>query len=159
MNGLDFLNRLAGKTDTIVAKAAADQEAREGTRCRSAHVFADLLDAAVEGGEKGVRVEARLTLKDIVGPFAGEYGDRWLYKFHEEDTCNLLVWWSSSKPPVEKGATDLLKFTVVKHEEYQGVKQTVIQRVKTVKAEVEAAKKRRTKNREEGRNDDGTDGE
>lgn len=166
MSGNDFLERLKNRVSSTVTKATAEQEERDGPRCKSDHLFVAEAEVAAQlaeddgtGKVKKPRVEARLTLVDVLGPFAGEWGDRWAYKYHQEGTCNVLMWWTSSKSPVEKGQTDLLKFTVDKHEVYEGVKQTKITRVTTVKAEVEAAKKRRKKNQDEGKNDDGTDRE
>lgn len=160
-----FLDRLNARVDSTVIKAAEDQEAREGPRCRSEHVFTDEMEVAQQAAEdsgekvKNPRVTARLTLTDVLGPFSGEWGDRWGFKFVVEGTCNVLMWWSGKKPPMEKGQTAEVKFTVDKHEVYEGVNQTKISRLNSVKEEVEKAKKRRTKNRAEGKNDDGTSDE
>jgi hypothetical protein len=129
------LAKLFGRTDELVTSALSDQEAREAHLCKSEYV--GILDE---------RQVIRLTLVDTLGPFPGDWGDRFGYVFHEGDpgqTCNELLWWTASKPPLEKGETGDFNCTVTTHEEYMGKKQTKLARIKPVNTRVEAAKKRR----------------
>lgn len=57
------------------------------------------------------------------------YGTSLLLTFEDEEG-NILTWFTKSEPAVEKGEGVILTGTFKKHEEYNGVKQTVITRVK-----------------------------
>lgn len=135
---MDIAAMFAG-LDKLMEKAKASQREREGDRCRS--------DWFRGGGEANLgRVDMTLTLQDILGPFPGQYGDRWGYIFTEGlpgATCNTVMWWTNSKPPLERGESGEFKVTVAKFDEYEGKKQTVIQRLKPINETLERAKARR----------------
>lgn len=59
---------------------------------------------------------------------SGFYGDSVLFTFEQGD--NILVWFASNPPEIEEGHEYLLTGTVVEHKEYNGVKQTRVNRCK-----------------------------
>jgi hypothetical protein len=59
--------------------------------------------------------------------FEGHYGMSYMHKFVDNDG-NVLVWTTSKR--LEKGQTYSGKATVKKHDEYRGIKQTVLTRAK-----------------------------
>lgn len=95
-----------------------------------------------EKGEKAHRPRLRLRLTGKLGPFSGDYGDRYGYVFVQDGTPNRLIWWTTSKPGVEIGETAEFDCTISAHSAYQGVRQTVVTRVKRVDPALEAAKER-----------------
>lgn len=133
MNPLD--DALAGIND-VLANAKRDQEAREAHLCRSTHVADGELD-------EGDRIELRLTLKHVLGPFPGNWGDRFGYVFHVDGTCDVVMWWSTGSPGIDEGETADFKMTLKEYAEYQGTPQTVVTRLKIVNEAVERAKRRR----------------
>lgn len=95
----------------------------------------------VESGYIG-EPKKRLVFKDLelIGCFdiPGYYGTTYLHKFRDE-SCNIITWFSSSQNygydldtnEIERSKARFTgKATVKKHEEYNGVKQTVITRAK-----------------------------
>ncbi len=67
---------------------------------------------------------------DSVKQFLTQWGESYLVKLTDDDK-NQLVWWSSRDPQWNFGSVgDTLTFkaTVKKHDEYNGVQQTVINR-------------------------------
>lgn len=107
--------------------------------------------AAVSGwvGEQGqrrdftARVQAALTFKPKEGQ--EDFGDKHLTILHDDDG-NVLVYWNTiklpaatvenpfaEKRPAEKGERVSFAAMVVKHGEYKGVKQTLLQRVTKAK--------------------------
>jgi len=133
---MNFIERLkSGVSETVAAKREEELATRPAG-CESQWV-----------GEPKQRIEIGLTLHHVLGPFPGDYGDRYGYVFHEEGTCNVMIWWSGAKGPgIDEGDTDRFHATVVKHTEYDGTKQTQINRVKPFNPDVEEAKKRRDSN-------------
>lgn len=76
-------------------------------------------------------------------PFEGFHGTKYLHKLITPEG-DSLVWWNSgsSDSNLKLGETYTIKGTVKKHEEYEGVKQTTLLRVKTMTAE-EVAKEQK----------------
>jgi hypothetical protein len=95
-----------------------------------------------EKGEKAHRPRLRLKLVAKLGPFQGDYGDRYGYVFLQDGTPNKLMWWTTSKPGVEINEIAEFDCTIQAHSTYQDSKQTVITRVKKVDHAREAAIKR-----------------
>jgi hypothetical protein len=58
----------------------------------------------------------------------GEYGVRTMMRFHDEQG-NVIVWWASGEQEMDCGTKIKAKATVKKHEEFMGVKQTIVSRV------------------------------
>lgn len=90
-------------------------------------------------GEIGKRLEIEVTLVDVVSwevpsytPWGGEI-TKVLYKF-EDASGNILVWFTTGfgldAQQYQIGSIFKIKGTVKEHKEYQGNKQTVLQRVK-----------------------------
>jgi hypothetical protein len=90
-------------------------------------------------GEIGTRVPFTATVEKII-PTSSDFGALWIYKMRTVEG-NLVTWFASSEP-FAIGETRNLSGFVKKHEEYKGVKQTV---VKLVKDEDEAAAAKATK--------------
>lgn len=142
----DMLAGLFAKTGDVVEQAQADQDAREADLCKSDYV-----------GVADERQTLRLTLVDVLGPFPGDWGDRFGYVFHAGDpgeTCDTVIWWTASKPPSEVGETADYDCTVTGHELYQNKKQTKVARIKRVNAKIKAAKARRKKAEENPQEDE-----
>lgn len=79
-------------------------------------------------GEVGKRID--LTLKVIsTKDIAGDYGITVLYKMMDP-AGNVVTWFSSSNHSLEVDQEFKAKATVKKHEEFRGVKQTVVARLK-----------------------------
>lgn len=81
-------------------------------------------------GEVGKRIDLTLKVvshKDIVG----DYGITVLYKMVDPDG-NVVTWFSSKNHSLEDDQEIKAKATVKKHEEFRGVKQTVVTRLKVV---------------------------
>lgn len=147
---MDEIERMFSGLDTLMAGAKESQLEREGDRCRSEWVAG--------GGEDNLkRVTMTLTLQEILGPFSGQYGDRFGYVFTEGgpgQSCNTVIWWTTSKPPLEKGESGEFKVSITKFDEYSGKKQTVIQRLKPINETLERAKARRDAEADDGQDDD-----
>jgi hypothetical protein len=77
-------------------------------------------------GEVGKRQEFVLTVERIIYS-DGAYGVTFITKLVDEQG-NIFTWFASNE--LEQGKTYTIKATVKKHEEYRGVKQTVITRGK-----------------------------
>jgi hypothetical protein len=60
--------------------------------------------------------------------FDGQWGVRVMVRLKDRDG-NVLVWWTGAGCPLKEGETYLLRGTVKKHGEYQGVAQTEVSRV------------------------------
>lgn len=70
----------------------------------------------------------------------GDFGITTILKFEDADG-NVLTWFASGCPSYQKGDKVTLKATVKKHDEYRGVKQTIINRAEEYDAAAEEAKK------------------
>lgn len=57
------------------------------------------------------------------------YGTTWLYSFKDK-TNNVIIWKASKKQDIHENTTVNLKGTIKAHNEYKGVKQTVLTRCK-----------------------------
>lgn len=75
-------------------------------------------------GEIGQKIEISVTVDRVFG-FEGRFGSSFLYLLRDENG-NVYKW--STAKGLEEKATYKLKATVKDHEEYKGVKQTVITR-------------------------------
>lgn len=79
-------------------------------------------------------LKARLTFNLTVTGIQfidGEYGTTILYSFLDENG-NILKWFSSRSLGLEQGETYRIMATVKAHQEYQGIKQTLVNRGKLV---------------------------
>lgn len=63
------------------------------------------------------------------GSFFGRFGETTIYKMKDE-TGNVFTWFSSSMSTLFEGATYEITGTVKKHDEFRGVKQTILTRCK-----------------------------
>jgi hypothetical protein len=81
-------------------------------------------------GTEGKREDFTVKLEKVVGPFASAYGDRYLSIMTEAGTENKLVWWNRLE--AEEGETVKVKATVKAHDMREGVRQTVLTRVKVL---------------------------
>jgi hypothetical protein len=78
-------------------------------------------------GEVGERMD--LIVKPLmVKPIETQFGMSYLHKFVTPDGA-LLTWFASSNPEVKIGEEYQITGTIKKHDDYKGVKQTVITRV------------------------------
>jgi hypothetical protein len=78
-------------------------------------------------GEVGKRAVYSLTLLGCKVLEGGEYGPTFFYRFVDEKN-HVAVWFASNDIGVEVGEVVTLKATVKKHDEYKGMKQTVLTR-------------------------------
>lgn len=89
------------------------------------------LNAASEWqGEIGARlrsIKVRLEMRRGLGE--GAYGWTELLKLRDE-AGNLYTWFTGSEPKIDVGETLLITGTVKDHKEYQGIKETLLTRVK-----------------------------
>lgn len=74
---------------------------------------------------KGLQVQ--LKLKRDLG--CGEFGETYLYKFQDQEG-NLYGWFTGKNLELDEGDQIELDGTVKKHNEYKGIKETVLTRVK-----------------------------
>lgn len=80
-------------------------------------------------GTKDEKVDAVVTLVGVKTIPGGRFGDKLLYRFVDEQG-NLMVWFCSGRgPDMVVGNTYKIRGTVKEHEEYRGVKQTILERV------------------------------
>jgi hypothetical protein len=82
-------------------------------------------------GTVGERVNDNLKLHKVLGPFAGEWGERYGYVLLAADR-HKLIWWSTGHPGIGVGQSGDFRFTIVSHEERDGEKQTTISRTKNL---------------------------
>lgn len=90
-------------------------------------------------GTVGTREDFILTLTKMLPLEGGQYGPTYLHKFRDQDG-NIVSWFSSNlnqiipeqadREALTEGDTYNIKATVKKHDEYQGVPQTLITRAK-----------------------------
>jgi hypothetical protein len=85
-------------------------------------------------GEIKKRQELTLTLKKVI--IIGGMFESWLHTF--VDSNGNSVKWFSSNPPdaMDEGETYHVKATVKKHDEYNGIKQTLVNRVSIITEEI-----------------------
>lgn len=97
-------------------------------------------------GNVGERVDVDITSLKLVTSWDTEYGRTYLYKF-EDVSGNLFVWYASKQfgatmtdkwgcqylEPFGSDDVATIRATVKDHTEYEGVKQTVLTRVKAIK--------------------------
>lgn len=82
-------------------------------------------------GTVGERIT--VTLKVIkVSSFFGRYGETTIYRMRD-DTGNIFTWFSLSMSVLHDGATYTVTGTVKKHDDFRGVKGTVLTRCKVEK--------------------------
>jgi hypothetical protein len=68
-----------------------------------------------------------------VRPIEGDYGTTYLYTLREDATGNVFKWFASREALGDAtGRTLQLQGTVKKHEEYNGLKSTVLTRCKEI---------------------------
>jgi len=79
-------------------------------------------------GTVGQRYCFNLTVR-AMRSYEGDYGVRTMVRF-DDPSGNVLVWWASGEPEwLETGDTITVAGTVKKHDEYRGIKQTLLSRV------------------------------
>lgn len=102
-------------------------------------------------GTVGERVELRVRVTKISGPYPGDYGDSYLCAM-ETDTGEQVIWWTGENLALEEGQQYDIRGTVQAHGEYNGRKQTRLSRV----VDLNKPKRRKTRgNAEEGGPADG----
>lgn len=79
-------------------------------------------------GEVGQRLTISLSSFACVSSFDTMYGTTWLYKMTDNDG-NVYTWFASNPVPDDDKVTSIVG-TVKKHEEYNGVRQTILTRCK-----------------------------
>lgn len=88
-------------------------------------------------GEVGDKLEIQCSSFKCISTFDNMYGTTWLYKFTDE-SGNIYTWFASS-PVQDEDKVIAIKGTVKKHEEYKGVKQTIMTRCKVTERNEETA--------------------
>lgn len=83
-------------------------------------------------GTEGQKMEANLTAK-FLRSFPSRFGTMFIQSF-EDAAGNCIVYKGSAPLGIEPGETKAVKFTVKKHDEYNGTPQTVMIRPKVVTA-------------------------
>lgn len=92
-------------------------------------------------GEVGGRMIFENLTVDMAFEREGDYGISTIYKFFDANN-NVYTWFASGSGQFEKGEViPALKATVKAHEEYKGIKQTILSRAQVYDAAEEAAKK------------------
>ena len=81
-------------------------------------------------GNKGDKSEFDVVVTKSIG-FDGQFGYTFINVFNIKDTNNQLVWTTTTKS-YEVGTQLKIKGTIKDHREYNGIKQTVLTRVKEV---------------------------
>lgn len=76
-------------------------------------------------GNVGDKVEVDLKDAELVTCFENVYGITFLYRMHDNEG-NVLTWFASSSQNLDE--FNHIKGTIKKHEEYKGVKQTILTR-------------------------------
>lgn len=117
-----------------------DAQAKNAFYLETAKVFIEKKFAEAEGpslseyvGEIGERLRNITAIYVSHHGFSGMYGWTNIYNFKIGE--NVLVWFSAIAIDIEVGKTVDLTGTVVRHEEYKGVKTTRINRCKIVEIE------------------------
>lgn len=131
--GNSFLTDLAAKlvdhrqlTDRQLEAAATSierQEQRDADGKASEYV-----------GEIKERIEFEAEVTGVYGT-EGHYGHTDIVKFKDGDR-NMFTWFASGYTDLERGDRITIKGTVKKHDDFKGVKQTVLTRCKFTKFEV-----------------------
>lgn len=75
------------------------------------------------------QVGCQCTFVKSLGVSNPKYGERWIVKFQTPCGCELVWFASSNKWLPDAGTIQDIKFTVSKHDAYNGRKNTIIQRV------------------------------
>lgn len=98
---------------------AMDREKEEVARKQSQYV-----------GEVGKRQNFELVF-DRETSYETDFGTKYIYIFNDSDG-NVLIWKTTKCIDFEKGQKVTLKATIQKHDEYRGVKQTILTRCKVM---------------------------
>jgi hypothetical protein len=119
----------AKRTGLAISAVAAYHRAMDIELRRTKERTAALASAYV--GKEGERVrDMVVTLDAAISLPATQFGERVLYKF-KDDAGNILVWFTSPNDmELAKGERAKLTGTVKRHEEREGVKQTILSRCK-----------------------------
>lgn len=75
----------------------------------------------------------KVTLHKMIVIPGGQWGDRYMHQFRDEAN-HVIIWWATTGRICNEGETITIKGTVKKFDEYKGLKQTVLTRVKLVEA-------------------------
>lgn len=80
-------------------------------------------------GVVGEKIEAEVEVSSISG-YSSRFGDGHVYVFNSNG--NKLVWFTTSIPNIDSDMKFTITATVKKHDEYKGIKQTTVTRVKVI---------------------------
>lgn len=83
-------------------------------------------------GEPKQRLELELKL-EYIHLTDGLYGKTFIHHFRDKDN-NILIWFGSTTIDMIEGEMNKVKATIKKHDIYDGIKQTHINRVKLIKS-------------------------
>lgn len=109
------------KTATIAASIVGVWMANEAKKKIESNIVSDYF------GIIGKRIDVDMVLKTKTS-FEGQYGISNCYRFITKDG-NIAVWFTAAAQ-LEEGAHYVGKATITKHDEYKGVKQTLLNRCK-----------------------------
>ncbi len=84
--------------------------------------------------EVGKRIEFEAKVVGVYGT-EGFYGHTDIVKFRDSEG-NLFAWFASGYTGLERDDRMAIKGTIKKHDEYRGIKQTILTRCKFTKFEV-----------------------
>lgn len=121
------------KTVELTAEECLEENAWYGLDWRG-NVIREILKAKLPAnpsrhiGQVGGKIELEATFKKTRW-YDTQFGTTWIYTFEDEEG-NCLVWKTSSSIGAEEGDKVRIKGTVKDHDEYNGVKQTVLTRCK-----------------------------
>lgn len=84
-------------------------------------------------GEEGDRIGLKVKL-NFIREYSSRYGDGLIYNMTDENE-NIIIYFGTVNLDFESKEYIMMRATVKKHDEYKGIKQTVINRPKVVKGE------------------------
>lgn len=116
LDSLGEWGSLTAAQENAVRKCRADSEAR--------NVAADAGSEFI--GMVGERREFSLIFKNVTG-YDTDYGTAWLHRFTDE-AGNVVIYKGTKRLDAERGAQVTFKATVKRHDEYKGVKRTMLSR-------------------------------
>jgi ribosomal protein L36 len=118
-------NKTSGIVASLISAYQRHMEREEELNMKRAQVAAKVrVHLGVVGERQGF---AQLTIKSVKS-FDSEFGVRTMIRF-EDAAGSVLVWWASGDTEWEVGQTLDVTGTVKKHDEYQGIPQTILSRV------------------------------
>lgn len=85
-------------------------------------------------GEVGKKINPIVVTLNKKSSFMGQFGLTNVFTFKDENEC-IYTWFTSTEKDIETGDKLTLEGTVKKHDEYKGVKTTILTRCKITKVE------------------------